>query len=114
MKEVLHILTAILAALLLALGGATDRDGTAPDLAAWTISQATGSYDTAQKRGAELSADVESGASADGPGEPVILPDFTCREHGANRDAGVWQSNHSVSDARAKWSLPPATAPPFS
>ena len=54
MKEVPHILTAVLAALLLALGGAADRAGTAPDLAAWTISQATGSYDTAQQRGHEV------------------------------------------------------------
>lgn len=114
MKEVLHILTAVLAALLLALGGAADRAGTAPDLAAWTISQATGSYDTAQQRGAELSAEIEPGASADGPGEPIILPDLARRKHGTNRDTGVWPSNHWASDARAKWSLPPATGPPFS
>lgn len=114
MKEVLHVLSAVLAALLLVSGSAADRDGTAPDLSAWTISQATGSYDTAQKRGAELSADIEPGASADGPGDPVVLPDFARREHGTNRDIGVWRSNLWVSDALAKWSLPPATGPPFS
>ena len=114
MKEVLHVLTVVLAAFLLAWGGAADRGGTAPELAAWTISQANGSYDTAQKRGAKLSADVESGASADGAGEPVVLPDLARSDHGTNRDAEVWPSNHWVSDASAKWSLPPATGPPFS
>lgn len=114
MKEVLHILAAVLAALLLVSGTAAYRDGTSLDLSAWTISQATGSYDTAQKRGAELSADSEPGASADGPGEPIILPNLARRKHGTNRDTGVWPSNHWTSDARAKWSLPPATGPPSS
>lgn len=114
MKEVLHILTAVLAALLLVSGSAADRDGTALDLSAWTISQATGCYDTAQQRGAELSADSKPGASADGPGEPVILLDFARCEHGTNRDTEVWRLIHWISDAPAKWSLPPATGPPSS
>lgn len=108
----LHVLTAVLAVFLLAWGGAADRDGTAPRLAAWTNSQTTGSYDIAQKRGAALSADIEPGASADGPGEPVVLPDLARRDHAINRRAEVWPASHRVSDGPARWSLPPATGPP--
>lgn len=114
MKEVLHILTAVLAALLLALGGAASRDGTVPDLTAWTISQATSSYDTAQKRGAEISEDSEPGASADGPGGPFALPATARRAHVAERDAEVGRSEHRICNAAANWPLPPATGPPFS
>ena len=114
MKLIFHILTAVLAAVLHSQGAGADRGGTTRDLTSWTISQATGSYDATQKRGAELSADIESGASADGPGEPVILLDFARCEHGTNRDTEVWRLIHWISDAPAKWSLPPATGPPSS
>ena len=114
MKEVLHILTAVLAALLLVSGTAAYRDGTSLVLSAWTISQATGSYDTAQKRDAELSADSEPGASADGPGGPFALPATARRAHVAERDAEVGRSEHRICNAAANWPLPPATGPPFS
>ena len=114
MKDVLHILTAVLAPFLLALEGAADRDGTAPNLAASTISQTTGCYDTGPGRGAKLSADTELGASADGPDGPCGVPALVRQAHAWERNEEVRQSYHRMADAPAEWSLPPPTGPPFS
>jgi hypothetical protein len=80
-KLIFHILTAVLAALLHSQSAPADRGGTARDLTAWTISQTTGCYDTGPRRGAELSADTELGASADGPDGPCGLPALVRQAH---------------------------------
>ena len=109
----MHVLTAVLAVFLLTLGGASDRSRTTSDLALWTVSQATGSCDKGSKRRVGLPADIEPGASASGPGEPVVLPDLARRDHATNRDAEVWPLHQWASDGAASWVLPPATGPPF-
>ena len=70
MKLIFHIVTAVFAAFLHSQGAAADRGDTARDSTAWTTSQTTCCYDTGPRRGAELSADTELGASADGPDGP--------------------------------------------
>lgn len=114
MKLVFHILTAVVAALLHSQGAAAYRDGTARDSTAWTISLTTGCYDTGPRRGAELSADTELGASADGPDGPCGLPALVRQAHAWERSEEVRQSYHRMADAPAKWSRPPPTGPPFS
>lgn len=114
MKLIFHILTAVLAALLHSQSAPADRGGTARDLTAWTISQTTGCYDTGPRRGAELSADTELGASADGPDGPCGVPASVRQVHAWERDEEIRQSYHRMADAPAKWSLPPPTGPPSS
>ena len=114
MKLIFHILTAVLAALLHSQSAPADRGGTARDLTAWTISQTTGCYDTGPRRGAELSADTELGASADGPDGPREVPASVRQVHAWERDEEIRQSYHRMADAPAKWSLPPPTGPPSS
>ena len=114
MKLIFHIVTAVFAAFLHSQGAAADRGDTARDSTAWTISQATACYDTGPGRGAELSADTELGASADGPAGPRGVLALVRQAHAWERNEEVRQSYHRMADAPAEWSLPPPTGPPFS
>lgn len=112
MKLIFHILTAVLAALLLSQGATADRNGTARYSTAWTISQATGCYDTGPRRGAEFSADTELGASVDGPDGSCGVPVSVRQAHAWERSEEIRQSHRQRANAPARWSLPTPTSPP--
>merc|ERR1711969_304975 len=78
------------------LSGTHDRDFYS---AAWKLSQATACYDTGPGRGAELSADTELGASADGPAGPRGVLALVRQAHAWERNEEVRQSYHRMADA---------------